>query len=235
MLSFVLSRRNFRENDQIISFYTLNQGKIEVLARGVKKIISKNSAFLEPGSLVEVDVVAGKEIIYLTKVQPVNLFIMIRSDLDKLLIVGYGLSIADKLLKSSVKDERIFHLLNNWLVYLNDAKEPSVNLAYSFIAKLSFLLGVSPKLDRCVYCDQEKLFGFYYFGGGAVCAVCVGRVRERGQEIEACNTQEFLEMRVLWTGNWIDADLVKHKKILKIIHKFVMYYHERKFAYFSGI
>ena len=52
-----LERFKDSENDQIISLYTLEKGKQEVLARGVKKITSKNSAHLEPFSFVEVEIV----------------------------------------------------------------------------------------------------------------------------------------------------------------------------------
>ena len=46
MLAFTLQRQNFRENDQIISFYTKEAGRIEPVARGVKKIVSKNAPAL---------------------------------------------------------------------------------------------------------------------------------------------------------------------------------------------
>ena len=39
MLGIVLSRRDIREFDQLIVFYTREKGKIEVLARGIKKIL----------------------------------------------------------------------------------------------------------------------------------------------------------------------------------------------------
>ncbi|MDO8499928.1 MAG: DNA repair protein RecO [bacterium] len=235
MLAIVLARHNFREADQIISLYTEKQGKIECLARGVKKIISKNSSFLEPGSLVEADIVAGKEINHLTKVQPVNLFTALHSNLDKLLIAGYGLFVADKLLKISQSDKRIFWLLKNWLEYLSESDNPTANLAYSFIAKLSFLLGVSPKLDACVHCDRDEVSGFYYSGGGVVCSACVVRVRERGVDLDVCTKPEMLGLVALWSGNWSDAEAVKYQKTLKITHKFISYHHEQKFAYFKGI
>ena len=43
MLAIVLSRRDFREFDQMISVYTKEKGKLNLLARGVKKITSKNA------------------------------------------------------------------------------------------------------------------------------------------------------------------------------------------------
>ncbi|MFZ2978199.1 MAG: DNA repair protein RecO, partial [Candidatus Magasanikiibacteriota bacterium] len=69
MKAIVLSRRDFREADQIISLYTLEKGKMEILARGIKKITSKNSAHLEPFSLVEAEIIFGKELNYLGAVQ----------------------------------------------------------------------------------------------------------------------------------------------------------------------
>ena len=48
MQAIVLSRRDFREFDQMISLYTREQGKLELLARGLKKVTSKNAAHLEP-------------------------------------------------------------------------------------------------------------------------------------------------------------------------------------------
>ena len=61
MLSIVLNRHDFRENDQMVSLYTKERGKVAVLAKGIKKITSKNSASLMPFSLLEADILPGKE------------------------------------------------------------------------------------------------------------------------------------------------------------------------------
>ena len=74
MQVIVLSRRNFREADQIISLYSFDKGKFEVLAKGIKKIISKNSAHLEPFCFSEVEIISGKEFDYLGFVQFLNNF-----------------------------------------------------------------------------------------------------------------------------------------------------------------
>jgi len=119
MLALVLSRRDFREFDQIISVYTEEFGKMDLLARGVKKIVSKNSAHLEPFSLVEIEVANGKEIDHLTKVVPIEYFKNIRADLSKSLAVGYVVNFIEKIFKVGEKDERVFKLLINWLNFIN--------------------------------------------------------------------------------------------------------------------
>ena len=80
MKAIVLSRRDFREYDQIVSVYTKDLGKQDLLARGIKKITSKNSAYLELFSFVDIEIIKGKELDYIGSVQPVNYFKNIRQD-----------------------------------------------------------------------------------------------------------------------------------------------------------
>jgi len=141
MLSIILSRRDFRENDQIISIYTAEKGKLEVLARGVKKIISKNSAFLEPFFLVDAEVVCGKEIMHLTKVQPINSFKNIRSDLDKIFMAGYLINLTDRLLKAEDPDKRVYKLLLSFLEFFDQTSVNNSLILDSYLLKFFSLLG----------------------------------------------------------------------------------------------
>ena len=84
MLAIVLSRRDFRENDQIITFYTKERGLVSALARGAKKSVSKNAAALEPLSYVEVELVPGKELQHVTQVYTIEYFPFIRQNLTKI-------------------------------------------------------------------------------------------------------------------------------------------------------
>jgi len=142
MLAIILDRRDFRESDQIISCYTKEKGKVELLARGVKKIISKNSAQLEPFSFVDIEIAPGKGIDHLTKVQPINYFANIRNDLQKSLAAGYVVSLLDKVLHVGEKDERIFDLLKGWLEFTNlESSILNLKLLDGFIVKLLNCLG----------------------------------------------------------------------------------------------
>lgn len=144
MLAIVLARKNWREFDQMISLYTREQGKVEVLAKGIKKITSKNSSNLEILSLVEVEIARGKEIDHLTKVQPVKIFKNIYSDFDKIWLVQYVVKLADQNILSAERDEKIFNLLLSFLEFLDSAvKINSLNLATAFIFKLWHCLGFS--------------------------------------------------------------------------------------------
>jgi len=141
MLSIILVRHDFRENDQIISLYTAERGKLEVLARGVKKILSKNAAYLEPCFLVNAEMVPGKEIIHLIKAQPVNLFKNIRADFSKIYLAGYLMKLLDKLLKPEDADKRIFQLVVSFLEFLDQTDFVNPLLLDAFLLKLFSLLG----------------------------------------------------------------------------------------------
>jgi len=143
MQAIILSRRDFREADQIIALYTKEKGKIEVLARGVKKITSKNSAHLEPFSLVDVEIIPGKELNHLGTVQPINYFINIRNDLQKSLAAGYIVDLLAKITHEGEKDENIFSLTLGWLEFVNSFQLTafSLQLVDGYIVKLLNCLG----------------------------------------------------------------------------------------------
>ena len=149
MLAIVLARKNWREFDQMISLYTREQGKVEVLAKGIKKIISKNSANLEVLSLADIEIAQGKEIDYLTKVQSIKVFKNIYSDFDKIFLANYIVKLADENVLAQERDENIFNLLVSFLEFLNSAPEiNSLNLATGFIFKLWHCLGFSSQEEK---------------------------------------------------------------------------------------
>ena len=140
MQAIVLSRRNIREADQIISLYSLEKGKVEILAKGIKKIISKNSAHLEPFCFSEVEIISGKELNHLGSNQSLNSFLNIRNNLEKSLAASFVVSLLDKTIEVGEKDERIFILLKSWLEFF-DKYDFNLILVDALVIKLLYYLG----------------------------------------------------------------------------------------------
>ena len=178
MYAIVLMRRDFRENDQIITFYTKDNGKVEVLARGVKKIISKNSANLEPFCFVDVEILQSKEIKFLGSVQTANSFSNLRQDFKKILLAQATLRILTDLTQENLPDKKVFIFLYSWLKFLDELESvvDYVMLCNSFVLKMSALLGFLPQLNFCVHCSKkyngEKNWFFHFSGGGVLCESC---------------------------------------------------------------
>jgi len=156
MLSIVISRRDFREKDQIISLLTEEKGKLEVLARGVKKITSKNAAYLEPFFLVEAEIIPGRDLSHLGSVQPARAFKNIRADLGKSLLAGYMARLMDRLIQPLSPEPHIFKLFVSWLEYLDKTKKVTTVLADAFVIKLYYFLGFDITKVKKLSASQKK-------------------------------------------------------------------------------
>lgn len=144
MHALTLSRRDFREYDSLINLYTKEVGKLEAVARGVKKIISKNASALEPFALIEIEIASGRGLTYVTKAQVVEPFTHIRSDLDKILICSYCLNLVNEITQPGERDERVFDLMLKFLVHVDSAAEVNMSVVYDFLFRFLGLLGFAP-------------------------------------------------------------------------------------------
>ncbi len=252
MLAIVLSRRDFRENDQIISLYTKEHGKLELLARGVKKIISKQSAHLEPFSVVFITVEQGKEIDHLIKTQPVEYFSGIRAEISKSLAAGYVVAVTDKLTQVGERDLKIFDALLDWLKHVEKSERFNPLLVDGHIVSLFNCLGFAPVLDECVVCGksfqdivrqslapdskfQSPNSGFYFAGGGVICSDCRVAKEKVGEEIFDCGLKEVSDMALLLKGDWklveqYELSSDEQKKIHRLVYEFAVYHSEKKLA-----
>jgi len=149
MLAFVLRRRDLREYDQMISFYTRETGKIDILAKGIKKITSKNSSAAEPPALCEIEIAGGKDMAHLTKVQPVELYANIRKSLAKSAAAAYALRILEDFTLSGERDERVFLLVLGFLKFLDESRRfGALDLVNGYLLKLWDLFGFGGGFDK---------------------------------------------------------------------------------------
>ncbi|MFB6225718.1 MAG: DNA repair protein RecO [Candidatus Paceibacteria bacterium] len=154
MLTLVLTKRDHRESDEIVTFLSKEKGKIQLLAKGTKKIKSKNSYLLEPFSFVDVQTARGKTWNRVTKVDGLEYFKELREDHNKGLIAGYSAKLVDKVLEEGEDTPGVFKLLLEWLSYLkNNPTNPF--LLDAFVLQLISLVGFKPDLE-----PAEEVVGF---------------------------------------------------------------------------
>lgn len=87
---FIIKRHNFGEADRILTIFSKENGKIPVIAKGVRKITSRRGALLEPFNLVKFHTVQSYSMKVLTEVELVSSFDSYKSDLEsykKILVV----------------------------------------------------------------------------------------------------------------------------------------------------
>ncbi|MEA3398882.1 MAG: DNA repair protein RecO [Patescibacteria group bacterium] len=174
--AIILNRQSFRENDSRVIVYTKDQGKLELVARGTKKILSKMAGHLEPINLTDIMVIKGKNFDYIGGAVNQEAYYNIKSDLAKLEIAGKGLRFFNQLVKLELSDKLIFNLLISYFDTLNSSKKIDNNLFYHFfVLKLLTKLGHQPELYYCAKCKNKiNLFNisFNYAQGGLICPAC---------------------------------------------------------------
>lgn len=245
MQAIVLSRRPHREFDEIISLYTYDRGRVEALAKGNKKIVSKQSPFLEPFCIVECALIPGREIDHLAKTQPVEYFALIRANEQKSRGAVWATSLTRALTPENVPDHQIFFVLKSWLEFLEKTSKISVLLQDSFAMVLMRLLGFVPQLDECLLCHKEfKVIahelldnknsiepGIYFAGGGLICGQCRLTKENVGEKISGLGMKELNAMLLLIKGDWrlvteFPIEPGEINRVHDVVYKFVIYHSE---------
>ena len=145
--AIILKRQIFREDDLLVTVYSLERGKLILQAKGAKKIKSKLAGHLEPVNLCRLEVVRGKQIDRVIGAQTINSFLKIKSDLLKLGYASYAVELIFELTKENHQDKAIFELLSKALNFLENEEQLDrlkvARIAFGF--KLLFFLGFDPR------------------------------------------------------------------------------------------
>ena len=176
----VLKRRDYQENDRLFCLYTKDFGKIDVLAKGTKKIVSKLNSYMEPFYLVNVMVAKGKVFDKLANCNLIKSYQNLRQDLFGFALINYLAEITDDLIVGQTLKKDKFELLLNCLDILNDnisklAKENLLMITNVYNLKILNMLGYQPEIKRCLNCHKGILLTkniFDFSKGGIICEDC---------------------------------------------------------------
>jgi len=226
----ILRKQNFRDSDSFFSVYTAEKGKVEAIARGVKKSKSKLGGHLDYFLVADLMIAEGKKFNHIGGALISRNFSNIKNDLRKINLGFYCLEIADHLIKTEKEDKRIFLLLRNLMEALEKKDDKadyfqSLGISYAFILKLLIYLGYRPDFSNCLECkDNLRRGGNKFFdpaSGSVICGRCSG---DRNGKITI--SDKIIEKIDLL----IEADLKKFEikkeelgDLIKIIDPFLLY------------
>jgi DNA repair protein RecO (recombination protein O) len=187
--SLILSKCDINEVDRIYSFYTLEEGKIQAVGRGVRRPNAKLAGNLEPLTQTEIYVSKRKGMGNITGAIAVNNFLAVKGDFSATSRVFWALAHFDKLITQQEKDACVFELL---LEYLEAMEQLSVEqkaeykfdvVTLGFLFKLAESLGYKIRVENCANCGRKIIAGDTNFfsaeRGGALCAECAKTERKK--------------------------------------------------------
>jgi DNA repair protein RecO len=192
------------------------------------------SGFLEPPSLVEAEMVPGKENKLLIQAEPIELFKNIRSDFGKSAVARYAVHFVDTQVGVGERDQRLFNLFQSWLFFLETSATSNSSLVEGFVFQAVRLLGFEPELHVCVSGGetlqlQQPLF-FDVALGGMLCPICYVQKKSL-QMVGAFITVEVLEQlqKLLGASNWNEINcLILEPLTRDIVYQFSEYHLAKK-------
>lgn len=165
----VLSRIDYGEADRIITLLTPDQGKLRLMAKGVRRIKSKLAGGIELFSISSITFVKGRgEIGTLVSTRLAKHYGRIVADLDRTM-VGYDLI---KQLNKVTEDEpepEYFELLKQVFEALDDPKVSLPLVRFWFAARLLNLGGHTPNLQTDTEGRGLEAGQTYDFNAEAMC------------------------------------------------------------------
>jgi recombinational DNA repair protein (RecF pathway) len=106
--AIVLKRTNVGESDRIITLFTRDQGKIAVVAKGVRSLSSSRRAYLEPGNHVKCLLISTHSMSLLTQATLIDDAQAVRQDLARIRQLVQLLEIVDALFVEEVGEGEFF-------------------------------------------------------------------------------------------------------------------------------
>ena len=225
--AFILKRVERGESDRLFTVFTKKFGKLEVLGKAIRKIKSKLRAGVSLFSKSEIEFIQGKTFKILTDAILIEEFKNIKGDLGKLEIALKVSDLLDGLLKGEQKDKKVWRLLGETFDELNNCSilhTLHFLIYYHFFFKLLKILGYSPSLANCAFCQKNletKIF-FSFEQRGLICYPCSRRLKKEGDS----TIFEIRAKRIEFLRNLLEKDFSFLKKMklepedLKFLEKF---------------
>ncbi|MGY5764646.1 DNA repair protein RecO [Brachybacterium sp. DNPG3] len=225
--AIVLRTHPLGEADRIITLLTRRHGKVRAVAKGVRRTGSRFGARLEPFTLVDVQLHAGRSLHTVTQVMTIEAFAgPICEDYGRFTAASAMLETADRLTDEVVDPSpRGFLMLVGALRAMAARTVPAPLVLDSYLLRTLALSGWAPELRVCASCGAPgPHHALDIRAGGLVCTPCrrPGAIAVRQSAIE--------HMIFLLAGDWdnvLTADDTTAQEAARIIADTVTWHLER--------
>lgn len=167
----VLGYRPLREADRLYSVLTPDRGKLELLARGSRKVTSKLAGSLEPLQLLTVEAVSGRQFDHVVGADRMEAHPTFSAD-PSARVLALGLAgFLNAAVKPAEPDRRLFAVFRELLAAAGGEASVAERLLLrdAFLWKASAILGFAADASRCALCAEAPAL-LSASAGGFQCA-----------------------------------------------------------------
>ncbi len=175
--AIVLKRFDLGEADRVLTILTPQDGKMRVIARGVRRPTSRLGGTLEPFAELQLVVARARTFDVVTQASVNEAWLNLRDRLESAATAWYLGELAERATEERAYAYPVYAVLRRAFQLLDDGMAPG-RVARWFEFGLADALGVRPEVDRCVECDRPleagEQFRWVPSLGGVLCERHVG-------------------------------------------------------------
>ena len=194
--AIVLRQRKLGDADKIVTLYSANYGKLDAVAKGVRRITSRLAGHVEPLNHGSYLLARGRNLDIVTQAQTIEAFQPLRDDLDRLSCALYAVELVDRFTEERSENFALYRLLLDTLRRLAERDDLDLILRFFEMALLG-AMGYQPELRQCVTCGralQAEANAWSPGAGGVVCPRCQpGETRLRPLSVNALKVLRLLQ------------------------------------------
>jgi len=172
--AIIIKKTKLGEADRILALYTPHLGKIQAVAKGVRRPRSKMAGHLELLTHSLVSLARGRNLDTITGSQTINSFLPLKSDLWLSSCALYATELVNQFTAENIENHSLFQLLLETMEQLCHADNKELILRY-FELHLLNEVGYRPQLQQCVSCHlplEPITNSFCPSVGGMLCPSC---------------------------------------------------------------
>jgi len=185
--AILLRRLDYGDFDVIITFFTLERGKVSVIAKSAKKSTKRFAGILELFSELQILAGAGrgKGLPVLQEAVLKQPFSAIRADYKKTAYASYWSELINSWIEENFKQIALYYLFEHVLYELDAGNTAPQVLNLLFQMRFLSLSGHRPNFNHCSLCAlelediKEEAIAVNLQRGGIICGKCSGGASSR--------------------------------------------------------
>lgn len=164
----IIDEKPYGETSKILNIITKEKGLIGVLSKGSKRLKSPLRSISERFCYANFNISYKEDkLSILLSADVINPLRNIKKDIKKVSYLNFLSELTSGIIKQS-DDSRIYQMYLSAILKIEEGFDPMVITNILELKYLSFL-GVSPKLNGCVVCGNEKVVTISAYKGGFLC------------------------------------------------------------------
>lgn len=236
----VLKNKAYKENDMLVWIYAKDYGKIALIARGAKKLKSKNAPACQTITLGDYTFIPRIGLSTLIKASSCDYFRHIKEDIELESYASYFIEFIYKFTKDNDPDELSYKNLFLALKYLDAGYAPKL-VYLLFNAYIMEITGSALEVEQCTVCGRhDHIAGISIHGGGFVCQECIG-IYDLKLEVDVLKGFRYINLCKLENIDRLHLDEAVIIKLIEIMEAYIdeftgMTFQSRKFIrQFNGL